>query len=103
MFRISVMYPNTAGKRFDMDYYLNNHMPMVGEKMGSRLKGSQVDHGLAGGAPDAPATYLVMAHLLVDSVEDFQAAMAEHGNEIMGDIPNYTDIEPVIQISEVKI
>jgi hypothetical protein len=29
--------------------------------------------------------------------------MAEHGAEIMSDITNYTDSQPVIQISEVKV
>ena len=30
-----------------------------------------------------------------------QQAMAPHASKIMGDIPNYTDQKPVIQISEV--
>jgi len=29
--------------------------------------------------------------------------MAQHGAQIMGDIPNYTNIEPLIQIDEVLI
>ena len=44
-----------------------------------------------------------MIHLLFDSVEAFQGALGPHAEAIMGDIPNYTDIEPAIQISEVKI
>jgi hypothetical protein len=34
-------------------------------------------------------------------VEEFQKAMAAHGPEIIADIPNYTDIEPQIQFSEM--
>ena len=56
-----------------------------------------------GGAPGAPATYVGMCHIFSDSVESFQAAMGKHAKEIMGDIPNYTDIAPVIQISEVVV
>ncbi|HYU13945.1 MAG TPA: EthD family reductase [Stellaceae bacterium] len=38
-----------------------------------------------------------------DTVESFQAAFAPHAATIMADIPNYTAIQPVIQISEVKL
>jgi len=44
-----------------------------------------------------------MGHLYCDSVEAFQTAFAPHAQTIMADIPNYTDIQPTIQISEVKI
>jgi uncharacterized protein (TIGR02118 family) len=43
-----------------------------------------------------------MAHLSFESVEAFQAAFGPHAEAIMGDIPNYTDISPAIQISTVK-
>ena len=36
-------------------------------------------------------------------MDAFQAALDAHGAEIMADIPKYTNIEPVIQISEVRI
>ncbi len=44
-----------------------------------------------------------MGHLYFDSVEEFQTAFTPHAAEIMADIPNYTNIQPVIQISEVKM
>jgi uncharacterized protein (TIGR02118 family) len=62
-----------------------------------------VDKGLAGGAPDAPATYVAMCHIFCESVPAFQGAFGPHAQEIMGDIPNYTDLAPVIQISEVVV
>ena len=103
MIRISVMYPNSDGGTFDMDYYVNKHMPMVGERCGDLLKGMSVDGGLAGGAPGEPATYSAVGCLLFESVDDFQSAFVPHAAEIMGDIPNYTNTTPVIQISEVKL
>jgi len=42
-----------------------------------------------------------MGHLYFDSVEDFQNSFGPNAEEIMADIPNYTNIEPVIQISQV--
>ena len=44
-----------------------------------------------------------MCHIYCDSVEAFQAGFGPHIKEIMGDIPNYTDIAPVMQISEVVV
>ena len=76
---------------------------MVQEKLGAALKGSAVDQGLGGAAPGSPATFVAMAHLLFDSVEAFQGAFGPHADVIMADIPNYTDTQPTIQISEVKI
>jgi len=101
MIKVSVLYPQADGASFDMDYYCNSHMPMVREKLGDACKNSAIDGGLAGGAPDAPPTYVAMGHLYFDSLEDFQSSFGPHAEAIMGDIPNYTNIEPVIQVSQV--
>ena len=103
MIKVSVMYPNQPGARFNHEYYRDTHMPLVASRMGSACKYYTVDKGLAGGAPDTPPTYVGMCHIFVDTIEAFQAGMGKHGNEIRGDIPNYTDIAPVIQISEVVV
>ncbi len=103
MIKVSVMYPNTPGAKFNHDYYRDQHMPMVKAKLGAALKSYTVDKGLAGGAPGAPATYVAMCHLFCDSVEAFQAGFGPHAKDIMADVPNYTDIAPVMQISEVVV
>jgi uncharacterized protein (TIGR02118 family) len=102
MIKVSVLYANEDGKKFDMDYYCNSHIPMVMEKLGTSCLRAEVDQGLAGGAPDAPAAFVAMGHLYFDSVEAFQGAFGPHAEAIMGDVPNYTDIQPDIQISEIK-
>jgi uncharacterized protein (TIGR02118 family) len=103
MIKVSVLYPNEEGKKFDMDYYCNSHIPMIQEKLGAALKGGAVEQGLSGAEPGSPATYVAMGHLLFDSVEAFQNAFGPHAEAIMADIPNYTDIQPTLQISEVKM
>jgi uncharacterized protein (TIGR02118 family) len=62
-----------------------------------------VEQGLAGAAPGTPAPFIAMGHLYFDSLETLQTAFETHAAEIMADIPNYTDIAPVMQISEIKI
>jgi uncharacterized protein (TIGR02118 family) len=101
--RVSVMYPNSPSVRFDMDYYVAKHVPMAVERFGDACKGTTIDAGLAGGAPGESAAFVAMVHFLFDSVESFQGAFGPHASEIVGDIPNYTDAAPVIQISDVKL
>ncbi len=103
MIKVSVLYPAGASTKFDMDYYCKAHIPMVQQKLGGACKAVAVEQGVAGGAPGAPATYVAMGHLYFDSLAEFQAAFAPHAAAIMGDVPNYTNVQPVIQISEVKM
>ena len=78
-------------------------MPLVKSRMGDSCKSYSIDRGLAGGAAGAPATYIGMCLTFCESVEAFQAGFGPHAQEIMADIPNYTDQAPVIQISEVVV
>ncbi len=101
MIRVSVMYSNKPGARFDHDYYRDKHMPLVKSRMGEACRSYAVDRGIAGGAPGTPATYIAIGHILSDSIEAFQASFGPHAQEIMADLANFTDLTPTIQISEV--
>nr|TFG53217.1 MAG: EthD family reductase [Hyphomicrobiales bacterium] len=103
MIKVSVLYPNSDGCKFDLAYYVDKHIPMVRGKLGEACKKIAVEQGLAGGAPDAPATYIAMGHLYFDTLDAFQQAFGPHAAAIMADGPNYTNVQPVIQISEVKL
>ena len=103
MIKVSVMYPNTPGSRFDHAYYRDKHMPLLKARMGAACRSYTVDKGLAGGAPGSAPTYVGMCHIFCDSVESFQAGFGPHAKEIMADIANYTDLTPTIQISEVVV
>jgi uncharacterized protein (TIGR02118 family) len=103
MIKVSVFYPNTAGSTFDMPYYLNKHMPMVQQKLGPALKAMFVEHGVGSAEPGSPPTYVAMGHLVFDSVQVFQQGWAPHADAIVGDVPNYTNTQPTIQVSEVKL
>ena len=103
MIKVSVMYPYTEGARFDHAYYRDRHMPMVNARLGSACAYYTVEKGLAGRAPGAPPAFVARCAFICDSVDGYQAVSQEHGTEIRGDIANYTDIAPVIQISEVVV
>jgi uncharacterized protein (TIGR02118 family) len=103
MIKVSVFYPNNEGSKFDMDYYCNRHMPMVRQKLGTACQSAAVEQGIAGAVPGSRPGFIAMGHLYFESVEAFQTAFNPHAEAIMADIPNYTDIQPTLQISEVKI
>ena len=102
MIRISVLYPTSEGKKFDVDYYVKTHMKLVRDRLTSfGLVRTEVDKGLAGGAPGSPAPYVAIGHVYFNALEGFQKGMGQHGKEIMADVANYTNIPPQMQISEV--
>jgi uncharacterized protein (TIGR02118 family) len=103
MVKITVLYPNVEGRRFDVDYYLNVHMPMSIEKLGTTMKGLTVEIGINGAPEGTPPPFVALYHFLCESYDAFLEAFMPHAELLMGDMANYTDIESVIQISEVRI
>jgi uncharacterized protein (TIGR02118 family) len=103
MIKVSVMYPNIAGARFDHEYYRDKHMPLLKARMGEACKHYTIDKGLAGGDSGAAAAYIGMCHVFCESISAFESSFGPHAKEMMEDIANYTDLKPVIQISEVVV
>ena len=103
MIKVSVLYPGGADTTFDMEYYLTRHIPMVRAKLGTACTNVAVEQGLGGATPGSPAAFIAMGHLYFDSVEAFQAAFGPHAAAIIADIPNYSSVQPTIQVSEVKL
>jgi len=77
MIKISVFYPYKEGAAFNM--------------------------GIGGGAPGAKPPFVAIGHILMESPQSFQTEFPKHVQKFMADIPNYTAIEPVIQVSEIKL
>lgn len=59
MTRISFLYPNRKGARFDMDYFVEKHMPwsigLLSANAG--FKGVSVERGVSGVTPWARSTW----------------------------------------------
>src|SRR5262249_2382802 len=103
MIKVSVMYPNKPGVRFDHDYYREKHLPLIKSRMGAALKYYAIDKELVGAAGTAPAAYVAMCHLRCDTLEAYQSSFGPYAKEISADIRNFTDQTPVVQISEVAV
>ena len=99
MIRVTVLY--SVSSRFDWDYYLASHTPMV-ERLGQPLGmiSLTVDRCVSslGGAP---SPYVCIAQLLFQDEAALQALLGQHGGEILADIPNYTDASASMVVSAV--
>ncbi len=103
MVKVTILYPSKPGSHFDADYYLNRHMPLAERLLGPAVKALSVEIGVSGGTPDLPAPFAAICGITCESVKAFTEAFRPHAAELQGDVPNYTDIEPVIQISEIRL
>jgi uncharacterized protein (TIGR02118 family) len=101
LIKVSVMYPFSEGKTFDMEYYENKHMPMVAEFLGSNLVKYTIEKGLASGIPNTPLPFMAIGTFYVKDLAAYQAAIAPNRDAIRADFPNYRNATPVILVSEV--
>lgn len=86
-----------------MDYDLTKHVPMVISRLGTiGLVNGEIDEGIASFPTELPAPYAIVGHITFQNLEDLQRGMSAHGAEIMGDIPNFTNIQPVLQVSRIS-
>ena len=102
MYKVAILYPNGEGKTFDMDYYEQQHMPMVAGFIGKNLKFYEIDKGVAGRTPEEKVPFVAIGYFYVQDVAAYNKAIAENRDAVVGDIKNYTNIQPIVQISEIK-
>jgi len=101
MFKVSVMYPNQEGAKFNLGYYRNTHMDLIKKHLKPfGLVKIGVERGLSGGS-DQPAPYICIGKLYFELARDYDRGIAEVGSILRGDIQNFTDITPIRQISEI--
>jgi uncharacterized protein (TIGR02118 family) len=101
LIKISIMYPYAEGKTFNMEYYETKHMPMVAAFLGSNLVKYTIEKGLSSGIPNQPLPFMAIGTFYVKSLTEYQAAIGPHRDGIRADFANYTNISPVILVSEV--
>lgn len=101
LIKVSVMYPYAEGKTFNMEYYETKHMPMVAGYLGANLVKYAIEKGLASGLPNQPLPFMAIGTFYIKSLSDYQAAIAPNRDAIRADFANYTNVAPIILVSEV--
>ncbi|MCI0810613.1 MAG: EthD family reductase [Chloroflexi bacterium] len=104
MIKVTVLYPNDEGKKFDHGYWSTTHLAIVQDLLGPMgLVNVDMEKGISGTDPNTPAPFIAVGHLFFNTTDEVHAAFSTHGGAVMGDIPNFTDIEPQLQISETLL
>jgi uncharacterized protein (TIGR02118 family) len=104
MIRVAVLYPNKPGAKFDYTYYAKKHMKLVQEKLRQMgLVKIEIDKGISGMPSGTPSPYITVGYLVFSSMDDLQKASVPIGGELHDDIPNFTNVEPQVQVSEIII
>jgi len=101
-FKVAILYPAGEDKTFDMDYYEKKHMPMVAGFLGKNLKFYEIDKGVAGRTPNDKAPFVAIGYFYINDVAEYNKAIAQNRDAVISDFKNYTNIQPVVQISEIK-
>jgi uncharacterized protein (TIGR02118 family) len=102
LFKVAVLYPNGEDKTFDMDYYEKKHMPMVAGFIGKNLKFYEIDKGISGRTPNDKPSFVAIGYFYIRDVAEYSQAIAKNRDAVVNDFKNYTNIQPVVQISEIK-
>ena len=102
MFKVVILYANGEDKTFDMDYYEKKHMPMVARFLGKNLKFYEIDKGIAGRTPTDKVPFVAIGYFYINDVAEYNKAIAQNRDAVVADFKNYTNIQPVVHISEIK-
>ena len=99
MISLTVLYPKTADSHFDLAYYLNTHIPLVKE----RLTPAGLTNVIMQEAidPTAMPPYAMITSLVFTTIDEMGAGMGAHGPELLGDIPNFTNVTPQTQVCQL--
>jgi uncharacterized protein (TIGR02118 family) len=103
MISVMVLYPNEPGSHFDIDYYVNRHLKLVRDRLeplGMRSMTFAIE--AATDLAATPQAFRLVADLRFDDIAATRRALSAHGAETQADIPNFTNVAPVILIGETK-
>jgi uncharacterized protein (TIGR02118 family) len=102
MFKVEILYSNGDGKTFDMEYYEKKHMPMMAGFLGKNLVFYEIDKGIAGRTPNEKVPFLAVGYFYINDVAEYNKVIAQNIDTILNDIKKYTNVQPIVQISEIK-
>jgi uncharacterized protein (TIGR02118 family) len=98
---ITVLYPNKDGVRFDFDYYKHKHATLIMRLYGKGIARYELRKGLSGPDGGKPP-YVATVNFWIGDQQAFDAAQAQHTQQLIDDVPNFTNVQPTIQFDEVS-
>lgn len=98
---LSILYPATnpaTGEptQFDIDYYRDNHLTLIMRLYGESISRFELIQPAAPMEGFPPAQYVAVVNIYIADQAAFDAAQAEHGAELVADVPNFSDVQPMV-------
>ncbi len=91
---LTILYPNSDGVRWDVEYYKKGHMPLImrlyGEKAIKRFELRKGDSGMGGGKPE----YIGTVNIYINDQAAFDAAGKQHTQTLVQDVPHFSSVMP---------
>jgi len=100
MIRVSIMYPKKKGGKFNFDYYMNSHVPLVKSLFGDALKRYEVYRGITRDS-GMRVPFAAIANLWFESLDEFRTTFEQNAKELVADRQNFSNIQPVLQIDNL--
>jgi uncharacterized protein (TIGR02118 family) len=92
---LTILYPNSEGVRWDVEYYRTHHMPLIMRLYGQEaIKRFELRKGSTGQTGGPPA-YVGTVNIYINDQKAFDAAGAKHGSELVADVPHFSSVMPV--------
>ena len=92
---LTILYPNSEGVRWDVEYYRTHHMPLIMRLYGQEaIKRFELRKGTTdqkGGSPP----YIGTVNIYINDQKAFDAAGAQHGKTLVADVPHFSSVMPV--------
>lgn len=91
---LTIVYPNTEGGKWDVDYYKAHHMPLImklyGTKAIKRFELRKGDKNMAGAKPE----FIGTVNIYIEDQKAFDAAGKLHTQTLRDDVPHFSSVFP---------
>ena len=93
---MTIVYQNGADVRFDFDYYIKTHMPLIMRLYGKSISRFELRRGQPGADGAAPP-YVATITIWIADPAAFDAANAKHQPALRADVPKFTNATLIAQ------
>jgi uncharacterized protein (TIGR02118 family) len=97
---MTIVYQNGADVRFDFDYYVKTHMPLIMRLYGKSISRFELRRGQPS-ADGALAPYVATISIWIADPVAFDKAAAEHQAGLRADVPKFTNAVLIAQRDKV--
>jgi uncharacterized protein (TIGR02118 family) len=87
---MTITYQNGPDVRFNFDYYVNTHMPLIMRLYGKSISRFELRRGLPG-ADGAPPPFVATITIWIADGKAFDEAQVQHQAGLRADVPKFTN------------